>query len=104
MLPRVTEIRREGTHRLIPAKYIERDESVLTRLVDKGSDDAADLRALYELEGATNERLAGEAGLLPGIGVRELVFGVPHAHIINAAFTHASPAGNRFNGSERGDH
>lgn len=102
MLPRVTEIRREGTHRLIPAKYIERDESVLTRLVEKGADDAADLRALYELEGATNERLLGEAGLLPGIGVRELVFGVPHAHIINAAFTHASPAGNRFNGPDRG--
>jgi RES domain len=102
VLPRVTEIRREGTHRLIPAKYIERDESVLTRLVDKGSDGAADLRALYELEGATNDRLVGEAGALPGIGVRELVFGVPHAHIINAAFTHASPTGNRFNGADRG--
>lgn len=102
MLPRVTEIRRDGTHRLIPAKYIERDESVLTRLVDRAAGDAADLRALYELEGATNERLAGEAGLLPGIGVRELVFGVPHAHIINAAFTHAGPAGNRFNGLDRG--
>jgi hypothetical protein len=102
MLPCVTEILRDGTHRLIPAKYIERDESVLTRLVDKGANDAADLRALYELEGATNERLAGEAGLLPGIGLRELVFAVPHAHIINAAFTHASPNGNRFNGPDRG--
>jgi hypothetical protein len=97
-LPRVTEIRRDATHRLIPAKYIERDESVLTRLAD----DAADLRALYELEGATNDRLVGESGGLAGIGVHELVFGVPHAHIINAAFTHASPLGNRFNASDRG--
>jgi hypothetical protein len=101
-LPRTTELRRDGTHRLIPAKYIERDESVMTRLVDKGADDAADLRALYELEGATNDRLLGEAGALPCVGVRELVYGVPHAHIINAAFTHASPLGNRFNGPDRG--
>ncbi len=101
MPPRVTEIRRDGTHRLIPAKYVERDESVLTRLLPRDADEA-DLRALYELEGATNDRLLGEAGLLPGIGVRELVFGVPHARIINAAFTHASPAGNRFNGPDRG--
>jgi hypothetical protein len=101
-LPRVTQLRRDGTHRLIPAKYIERDESVLTRLVDKDKDAAADLHALYELEGATNDRLLGEAGALPGVGVRELVFGVPHAHIINAAFTHASPLGNRFNGPDRG--
>jgi hypothetical protein len=99
--PRVTEIRRDGTHRLIPAKYVERDESVLTRLMPRDTKEA-DLRALYELEGATNDRMLGEAGLLPGIGVRELVFGVPHAHIINAAFTHASPAGNRFNGPDRG--
>lgn len=98
MLPRTTELRRDSTHRLIPAKYIERDESVLTRL----SDDAADLKALFDLDGATNDRLLGEAGWLPGIGVRELVFGIPNAHIVNAAFTHASPRGNRFNGPERG--
>ena len=97
-LPKITELRRDATHRLIPAKYIERDESVLTRLAD----DAADLRALYELEGATNDRLIGESGGLAGIGVHELVFGVPHAHIINAAFTHASPLGNRFNAADRG--
>ncbi|MGA8034355.1 MAG: RES family NAD+ phosphorylase [Candidatus Acidiferrales bacterium] len=101
MPPRVTDIRRDGTHRLIPAKYVERDESVLTRLLPRDAEEA-DLRALYELEGATNDRLLGEAGLLPGIGVRELVFGVPHAKIINAAFTHASPMGNRFNGPDRG--
>ena len=60
------------------------------------------MEALFELEGATNERLQGEAGLLPGIGVRELVFGLTYAHIVNAAFTHAHPLGSRFNGPDRG--
>jgi hypothetical protein len=98
VLPRVSKLRRDETHRLIPARYIDRDESVLTRLTD----DTADLNALFELEGATNDRLLGEAGLLPGITVRELVFGVPYAHVINAAFTHANPLGSRFSGPERG--
>jgi len=71
---------------------------VLTRLTE----DAEDLSALFELEGATNDRLLGEAGLLPGITVRELVFGLSYSHIVNAAFTHANPSGSRFNGPERG--
>lgn len=98
MLPGVSEVLQDDTHRLIPARYTDRDESVLTRLID----DSAELQALFELEGATNDRLLGEAGLLPGISVRELVFGIPYAHIINAAFTHANPLGSRFNGSTRG--
>jgi RES domain len=98
MLPKVSAISQGATHRLIPSKYIDRDESVLTRL----SDDPKELNALFELEGATNERLLGEAGLLPGISVRELVFGVPYAHVINAAFTHANPSGGRFNQPGRG--
>ena len=98
MLPRVSDVLRDDTHRLIPARYTDRDESVLGRLTD----DPDDLNALFELEGATNDRLIGEAGLLPGITVRELVFGLSYAHIVNAAFTHASPFGRRFNGPERG--
>ena len=98
MLPRVSDVPREVTHRLIPARYSDRDESVLTRLTD----DLHDLNALFELEGATNDRLLGEAGVLPGITVRELVFGIPYAHIINAAFTHPRPLGSRFNGPQRG--
>jgi RES domain-containing protein len=96
--PRISRLRQDDTHRLIPSKYLDRDESVLTRLADEDRD----LKALFELEGATNDRLLGEAGLLPGISVRELVFGVPHFHVIDAAFTHASPLGGRFNGSDRG--
>jgi RES domain-containing protein len=60
------------------------------------------LRDLFDLDNATNERLRGESGLLPGIGVDELVFGVPNFRIINAAFTYARPEGSRFNDSERG--
>jgi hypothetical protein len=98
VLPRASDVPRDDTHRLIPARYSDRDESVLARLTD----DPDNLNALFELEGATNHRLLGEAGLLPGITVRELVFGIPCSHIINAAFTHASPLGSRFNGPERG--
>jgi hypothetical protein len=98
VLPRVSEVLRGDTHRLIPAKYSDRDESVLTRLTE----DLDDLNALFELEGATNDRLLGEAGVLPGITVRELVFGVPYSHVVNAAFTHANPLGSRFSGPERG--
>lgn len=97
MLPRVSKLHRDATHRLIPAKYTDRDDSVLTRLTG----DVDDLKALFELEGAANDRLLGEAGLLPGVTVHELVFGVPHAHIVNAAFTHPRPTGGRFNGPER---
>ncbi len=60
------------------------------------------LQQLFELEGATNDRLLGEANLLPGISIHELLFGVTYAHIVNAAFTHAHPFGSRFNGPERG--
>jgi hypothetical protein len=98
VLPRLSDVSRDDTHRLIPFRYSEKGESVLTRLTD----DLDDLNALFELEGATNDRLLGEAGLLPGISVRELVFGLSYSHIVNAAFTHTRPLGNRFSGPERG--
>jgi RES domain-containing protein len=98
VLPRLSDVSRDDTHRLIPSRFGDKGESVLTRLTD----DTDTLNALFELEGATNDRLLGEAGLLPGITVRELVFGISYSHIVNAAFMHASPFGSRFNGSERG--
>jgi RES domain len=96
LLPPVSQLEQDDTHRLISSRNTE--ESVLNRLAS----DPNELEALFELEGATNERLQGEAGLLPGIGVRELVFGLTYAHIVNAAFTHAHPLGSRFNGPDRG--
>ena len=96
MTPKTAYVRQDDTHRLIPSRYS--DQSVLTRLTD--NDDQ--LQDLFALDGATNDRLFGEANLLPGISVHELLFGVAYAHIVNAAFSHAHPAGSRFNGPERG--
>lgn len=86
-----------ATHRLIPSKYSE-EGTVLAELADSESE----VRALVELDGATNARLLGEEGLLPGIGVHELLYGVPYSQIVNASFTHASPFGGRFNSNRRG--
>lgn len=60
------------------------------------------LSELIELEGATNDRLLGEHGRLPGVSAIELVSGFRLAHIVNAAFTHASPLGGMFNSTDRG--
>jgi len=96
--PRVTRLHQDDTHRLVPARYSEEDESVFARLTS----DERLLHDLFQLEGATNERLLGEANLLPGITVHELVFGIPNGHIVNAAFSDARPEGSRFNGPDRG--
>jgi hypothetical protein len=97
-LPPASLVRQYDTHRLIPSKYGERGESVLARVA--ASD--ADLREIFDLDHATNERLLGENNLLPGIGIHELVFGVPYYRVVNAAFCHAHPLGCRFNGPDRG--
>jgi len=94
--PKISALRQDDTHCLIPSRHTE--ESVLSRLAK----DEKELQELFELDGATNDRLLGEANLLPGISVHELLFGVASAHIVNAAFTHAHPAGSRFNGPDRG--
>ena len=82
MTPPVVELQVADTHRLISSKCSERG-TVLERLTE----DEADLNNLAELDGATNNRLLGEEGVLPGIGVHELLYGVQYAHIVNAAFT-----------------
>jgi RES domain len=89
-------LRRFDTHRLIPEKYS--DESVLGKLTQ----DDADLALLFELENLTNDRLQAENNRHQTLGPRELVFSVPCAQIINAAFSHPHPLGSRFNGPERG--
>jgi len=96
--PSTTLVEQDDTHRLIPARYSEVDTSVLARIAESKQD----VQNLFELEGATNDRLLGEANRLPGITVHELVFGVPNFHIVNAAFTHAKPTGSRFNAPDRG--
>ena len=97
-VPRVRLVRQFDTHRLVPSCHLPRNESVLASLADHGED----LQALFALESATNDRLLAERQLLPGIGVEELVFGVPNASVINATFCHPHPLGARFSGPERG--
>lgn len=97
-LPTLTSLRQFDTCRLLPSRFADLEDSVLAPL----SDNDATLRDLFDLDNATNERLRYEAGLLPGIGMDELVFGVPNFRIINAAYTYARPEGSRFNDGERG--
>jgi RES domain-containing protein len=88
---------RNGTHRLIPAKYAE-EKSVLETL-KLPTQVIADLT---ELDAATNERKLAEQGAIAGIGPAELLAGVPEAHLVNAAFCHPAPHGSRFNDATRG--
>ncbi|WP_374040969.1 RES family NAD+ phosphorylase [Massilia sp. PAMC28688] len=98
VVPKLTTLRQFDTCRLIPSRFADVEDSVLAPLAD--SEEV--LRHLFELDNATNERLRGEYGSLPGIGVDELVFGVPNFRIINAAYTYPRPEGSRFNDGERG--
>jgi hypothetical protein len=93
-LPGVTLVRRQDTHRLVPSRH---GDSVLAEVAAPG-----DLDAIFALDAATNDRLHAHAQRLPGIGLDELVFGVPHAQVINAAFCHAHPLGARFSGPDCG--
>lgn len=84
------------THRLIPAKYADgsvlEDLSLPSPVVDN----------LTELDAVTNERKMIENSSSAGIGPGELLFGIPNAQIVNAAFCHPGSAGARFSTSTRG--
>jgi hypothetical protein len=97
--PKLVRLERDGTHRLIPYRYSDRGRSILNLLAE---DDEELLKDLTELEGASNDRLLGESGSLPGITAIELVSGFRFAHIVNASFTHANPLGTRFTSPGRG--
>lgn len=96
--PPLARLRQFDTCRLIPSRFVDKEDSVLVPLAE----DTNHLADLFELDNATNERLIAEHGRAAGIGVDELVFGVPNFRIINAAFTYARPEGSRFNDDERG--
>lgn len=86
----------QGTHRLIPTAYAT--ESVLESL----SLPVNVIGDLTELDAATNERKVAGRGGNAAISPGELLYGVPEAHILNAAFTHPGPHGGRSNDSRRG--
>lgn len=98
VIPKLTTLRQFDTCRLIPSRFADVEDSVLAPLAEN----ADVLSDLFDIDNATNERLRGEYGSLPGIGVDELVFGVPNFRIINAAYTYPRPEGSRFNDGERG--
>ena len=97
-VPSVALVRQFDTHRLIPSRHAAGGDTVFLRIAD----DDEHLRAIFELDAATNDRLLAEHHRFPGIGVEELVFGVPFAHVVNAAFCHPHPLGSRFNSPDRG--
>ena len=97
-LPPITLVRQHDTHRLVPSRHLASGDSVLAGIADSDKH----LQAIFELDAATNDRLLAEHHRFPGIGVEELVFGLPWSHVVNAAFCHPHPLGSRFNGPDRG--
>lgn len=81
------------TYRLIPSRFppVGLFDTVAT---------AADLPAVMELAGWTNDRLVPER--LARLPASEWVFGRPNSSIVMAAFLHAAPGGGRFSGPELG--
>lgn len=97
-LPPLCVLRQFDTVRLLPSRFADQENSVLNPLAE----DADQLRDLFDLDNATNSRLAAERGAVAGIGIDELVFGVPNFRIINAAYAYPRPEGSRFNSGDRG--
>lgn len=86
----------ERTVRLVTTARLR--DSVLLDLVDE-----SELEALSEIEGATSNRRIAQARGAGEVLQYELVYGVPHAHFINASFAYSKPREpNRFNGADRG--
>ncbi|NEI54733.1 RES domain-containing protein [Rhizobium leguminosarum] len=81
------------SHRLIPSQFppIGLFETV-TR--------AADLQAVMELVGWTNDRLVADR--IQRLPEDQWVYGVANASIVMAAFLHVAPGGMRFNGPDLG--
>ena len=80
-------------HRLIPSQFppIGLFDTVAT---------AADLSAVMDLVGWTNDRLVADR--IDRLPQSEWVYGVPNASIVMAAFLHVVAGGMRFNGPELG--
>ncbi|TBF68272.1 RES domain-containing protein (plasmid) [Rhizobium leguminosarum] len=61
---------------------------------------AADLEAVMELVGWTNDRLVADR--IQRLPEDQWVYGIPNASIVMAAFLHVAPGGMRFNGPDLG--
>lgn len=80
-------------YRLIPSQFppIGLFDTVAT---------AADVAAVMDLAGWTNDRLVRER--IARLPQSDWVYGTPNASIVMAAFLHVAPGGMRFNGPELG--
>jgi RES domain-containing protein len=97
LIPSIREYHLSGMHRLISSKY-----SYSGTVLEDVALSAVDLAHASELDAVSNERVQGELRGLVGISQFELVYGIPNAHIIRAAFLHPGKFGSRFNDSTRG--
>jgi hypothetical protein len=80
-------------HRLIPSQFppIAVFDTVAT---------AADLRAVMDLVGWTNDRIVAQR--VARLPQADWVYGRPNASIVMASFLHVAPGGMRFNGGDLG--
>ncbi len=97
LTPPVGEFHLKGMHRLIPSRFSESGT-----VLEEVAGNEAMLADATRLDAATNERIHGEHNGLSGISPFELVYGIPNAHIIRAAYLHPGPFGSRFNDTTRG--
>ncbi|BCH20783.1 RES family NAD+ phosphorylase [Mesorhizobium sp. L-8-3] len=83
----------QPTYRLVPSRFppIGLFDTVAT---------AADLAAIMELVGWTNDRLVADR--IDRLPRHEWVYGRPNASVVMAAFLHVAPTGMRFNSSDLG--
>jgi hypothetical protein len=96
-MPTVPEalVRGRGAARLVPSRF------PVAGLFDRVAS-PADLEAIFELEGWTNDRIANELGLLHAVPADEWVSGKPMASVVMAAYCHPRAGGARFSGEDRG--
>ena len=100
--PPLAAVNWRGAHRLIQSRYSNFPDGDDGAILSRIALDPGDLRELMALDRATDDRIQAEESGLAGISTYELVYGIPNAHIVNAAFTHPSETGSRFNDAARG--
>jgi len=88
-------VRWRGAPRLVASRY------PTVGLFDRAAS-PADVDAVIELEGWTNDRISAELGHLNVVERGEWVTGRPMSSVVMAAYCHPSPNGARFSDHQRG--
>src|SRR4051812_50227664 len=84
--PPETRLRRKVTHRLIASRYPS--VGILDQVARP-----ADLEAVFQLEGGTNDRITAELRILRRIPTNEWIVGTPMASVVMAAVCHPRKGG-----------